>query len=148
MWSGSPQQDDRFDPVAQVLPIGLDIRRPGQMRRHPHDGNIRIRGKILHQIGHARFPSTWFWRRGVRLQGAGCDGPTRRFDPVGSGPEPRLGRILPTLHLPEIRGPIEFINDSRAVKNSLELSYITLPRCARILGKKMAIPGSNALVDR
>lgn len=37
---------------------------------------------------------------------------------------------------------IEFINDLRAVKNSLELSYITLPRCARILGKKMAIPGS------
>ena len=45
-------------------------------------------------------------------------------------------------HVTTVHG-IEFINDSRAVKNSLELSYITLPRCARILGKKKVILGAN-----
>jgi hypothetical protein len=94
------------------------------MRRHPDDCNVRIRGKILHQIGHARFPSTGLWQRGFRPQVAGREGPTRPFGPVSDGPERRLGTISSTLHLPEIRGPIEFINDSRAVK--IFLSFPTL----------------------
>lgn len=46
--------------------------------------------------------------------------------------------------MPEIRQLIRVINDSRAVKNFLGLSYSTLPRYARTLDKKNAIPAVKA----
>jgi hypothetical protein len=46
------------------------------------------------------------------------------------------------MHMPEIRQLIRVINDSRAVKNFLDLSYSTLPRYARTLVKKNAISGA------
>ena len=66
------------------------------------------------------------------------------FAKQGAG---RLGTNTPTLHMPEIRQLIRVINDSRAVKNFLDLSYSTLPGYARTLVKKNAISGAIARLD-
>jgi hypothetical protein len=49
--------------------------------------------------------------------------------------------------MPEIRQLIRVINDSRAAKNFLELSYSTLPGYARTLVKKIGFPGENARLE-
>lgn len=46
-------------PVAQVFPIGLDVGSARQVRGHPDNRNIRIRGKVLNTILHATTLSTW-----------------------------------------------------------------------------------------
>jgi hypothetical protein len=59
----------------------------------------------------------------------------------------RFGTNTPSLHMPEIRQLIRVINDSRAAKNFLELSYSTLPGYARTLVKKIGFPGENARLE-
>jgi hypothetical protein len=47
------------------------------------------------------------------------------------------------MHMPENRQHIWVINDSRAVKNFLDLSYSTLSGYARTLVQKNAIPAAK-----
>jgi hypothetical protein len=50
------------------------------------------------------------------------------------------------MHLPEIWQHIRVINDSRAVKNFLDLSYSTLSGYARTLVQKNAIPAAKTVL--